>query len=304
MEDNTDEEHIDNPTNPQSGDPSDENIPAKDTETIAAIQETENMEVHHHAHRSHGKKTWKHYFWEFLMLFFAVFCGSLAEYQLEHKVENDRGQELAKFFYEELKNDSVSVAEKYYKRIEQENALQYLMDDFTNNNIADPEKKFAINFHKGFLLRRRTLFDARTSVLSQLKNSGSLRYFKNNDLQKLIGDISVTIQDLKDRQAFKTTFRENYITPFLIKHYDTRFELAIRKFGGSDLAENLLRYERSDTIIPFSLHKLETFDAGEATNILGLFSINSRGSRTIQFEKYIEQNTELLKLLRNEYHLE
>ena len=38
----------------------------------------EEMEVHHHTHASHGKKNWKNYFWEFLMLFLAVFCGFLA----------------------------------------------------------------------------------------------------------------------------------------------------------------------------------------------------------------------------------
>ena len=63
-------------------------------ETIIAEQQpagscgqTENMEVHHHthpdSHRDHGKKNWKTYFWEFLMLFLAVFCSFLAEYQLE-----------------------------------------------------------------------------------------------------------------------------------------------------------------------------------------------------------------------------
>ena len=41
------------------------------------------MEVHHHTHTP--RKKWTHYFWEFLMLFLAVFCGFLAEYQLEHK---------------------------------------------------------------------------------------------------------------------------------------------------------------------------------------------------------------------------
>ncbi|MEJ7674922.1 MAG: hypothetical protein WKF59_20040 [Chitinophagaceae bacterium] len=41
-------------------------------------------------HSTKEKKTWKSYFWEFLMLFLAVFCGFLAEYQLEHKIEKDR----------------------------------------------------------------------------------------------------------------------------------------------------------------------------------------------------------------------
>ena len=36
------------------------------------------MEVHQHTHTP--RKKWTHYFWEFLMLFLAVFCGFLAEY--------------------------------------------------------------------------------------------------------------------------------------------------------------------------------------------------------------------------------
>jgi len=42
------------------------------------------MEVHQHAHTP--RKKWTHYFWEFLMLFLAVFCGFLAEYKLEHTI--------------------------------------------------------------------------------------------------------------------------------------------------------------------------------------------------------------------------
>ena len=47
----------------------------------------ENMEVHHHAHHKE-KRTWKSYFWEFLMLFLAVFLGFLAENQREHFIEH------------------------------------------------------------------------------------------------------------------------------------------------------------------------------------------------------------------------
>ena len=46
------------------------------------------MEVHSHSHMP--RKKWTHYFWEFLMLFLAVFCGFLAENQREHFVEHQR----------------------------------------------------------------------------------------------------------------------------------------------------------------------------------------------------------------------
>ena len=72
MTDNTDELPLEHPTNNQSGNPPEQIIPPTDSETINSNQETENMEVHHHAHHG-GKKNWKAYFWEFLMLFLAEF---------------------------------------------------------------------------------------------------------------------------------------------------------------------------------------------------------------------------------------
>src|ERR1043165_720408 len=103
------------------------------------------MEVHAHSH-SHVKKNWKSYFWEFLMLFLAVFCGFLAEYQLEHKIERDRAKELAKSFFEELKSDSVVVAEKARNRLKAENALLYLAKYFKDSSLTNISKPFALNF--------------------------------------------------------------------------------------------------------------------------------------------------------------
>ena len=65
------------------------------------------MEVHHHAHTP--RKKWTHYFWEFLTLFLAVFCGFLAEYQLEHKIERDREVVYMKNMLEDLKKDTANI---------------------------------------------------------------------------------------------------------------------------------------------------------------------------------------------------
>ena len=58
------------------------------------------MELHAHTHTP--RKKWTHYFWEFLMLFLAVFCGFLAEYQLDHKIERDREKKFIQTFIEDL----------------------------------------------------------------------------------------------------------------------------------------------------------------------------------------------------------
>ncbi|MBL0069354.1 MAG: hypothetical protein IPP39_12935 [Chitinophagaceae bacterium] len=43
------------------------------------------------------------------MLFLAVFCGFLAEYQLEHKIEKDREKQFIKSLVEDLKEDEVVI---------------------------------------------------------------------------------------------------------------------------------------------------------------------------------------------------
>ena len=62
------------------------------------------MEVHAHSH-SHGKKDWKFYFWDFIILFLAVFCGFLAELLLEHKIEKNSRIDYIKGIVENLKYD-------------------------------------------------------------------------------------------------------------------------------------------------------------------------------------------------------
>jgi len=64
------------------------------------------MEVHHHSHTE--RKKWTHYFWEFLMLFLAVFCGFLAENLREHQIEKKREKEYILSMIEDLKEDTSS----------------------------------------------------------------------------------------------------------------------------------------------------------------------------------------------------
>ena len=62
------------------------------------------MEVHAHTHTA--RKKWPHYFWEFLMLFLAVFCGFLAENQREHMIENKRENKFMASLIYDLRQDT------------------------------------------------------------------------------------------------------------------------------------------------------------------------------------------------------
>ena len=131
------------------------------------------------------------------MLFLAVFCGFLAEYQLEHKIESDRAKELAVSFYNELKADSVAIQEVTNRRARKDKALSYLRNYFRDSSISNCSTTFALNFSYGYVMFSPSLFEHRDAILEQLKNSGSLRYFMNKDIQTLNGNIYVTISNLR-----------------------------------------------------------------------------------------------------------
>jgi len=229
----------------------------------------------------------------------------LAEYQLEHKIERDRAKELAKSFYEDLKGDSVNVVIKTQYRIKQEKALKYLMKYFKDSSIANISKTFELNFQYGINFRSPSLFEPRTVVLEQLKNSGSLRYFKNDELQKLIGDISEAIHNIHDRQDLEGSVRIEYINPLIIRHYDFDFNSQLGQDGKISIIKATDDYEKSNEMIPFQFKSMEKFDKQGTINALGFYCFNALNStRTLHFQKYIELNAKLLKLLRKEYHLE
>jgi len=265
---------------------------------------TEEMEVHHHSHSAHGKKNWKDYFWEFLMLFLAVFCGFLAEYQLEHKIEKDRAKELAKSFFQELKKDSATAVTKVQSRIKQEEALKYLIRYFKDSNLTDLPRQFGLNFEYGINFRTPSLFEPRTVILEQLKNSGSLRYFKNDELQTLIGDLTVAIKNIYDRQALESQNRVDYINPIIINYYDYDFDARLKE-GGKSVFEGIKKYETGNDTIPFRIKKAEKVDRESIVNILSFYGANVISSTRVTFiQKYMDLNAELLKELRKEYHLE
>ena len=65
------------------------------------------MEVHHHAHTP--RKKWRHYFWEFLMLFLAVTLGFFVKNQREHYIEHKRAKEYAEMMKDDLLKDTIQL---------------------------------------------------------------------------------------------------------------------------------------------------------------------------------------------------
>ncbi|HEU5167682.1 MAG TPA: hypothetical protein VFU29_19185 [Chitinophagaceae bacterium] len=141
------------------------------------------MEVHHHPPTE--RKKWTHYFWEFLMLFLAVFCGFLAEYALEHKIEKDREHQYIRSFVEDLERDTVTLN----TRIE-----------YCDLTIARADSAITVfngpglNTHAGeiyYFLRwmhRSDMFSVNDRTIIQLRNAGGMRLVSNKNVSDSIID--------------------------------------------------------------------------------------------------------------------
>lgn len=183
-------------------------------------QTTEAMDVHHH-HHSHGKKSWKGYVFEFFMLFLAVFCGFLAEWQLEHAIERQREQQFIQSLAEDLKRDTMEISTYI---LFTETTLKYcdsLQLCITRPDLFQHSNAF-YNYSRE--LARYARYYPTDRTMQQLKNAGNMRLIRKWDVSNRITDydsktrlLSELDQQLNDQ---KTKYRDNLIEFLDLSSYD------------------------------------------------------------------------------------
>ena len=267
--------------------------------------ETSTMEVHKHPHHVMHKKKWGEYVLEFLMLFLAVFLGFIAENQREHMVEHSREKEFAKQLYSELSDDSAVVAYKIRIRLEKEKDMDYLHSFFEDSSLTSLPREFYPAYTTVLYLANTYAFEPKDGILSQLRNSGSLRYFRSIALQKLLGDISVCINNVRYRNDQEYQFFASPVKPFILKYYDFNWTNQLRKQDENANMLDLINNYRQNTSTTIEGHILNTvdFNRGEASNMIAFYKQMLVSTRTLQLKSYIITNHKILQELRNNYRL-
>ena len=163
------------------------------------------MEVHHHAHTE--RKKWTHYFWEFLMLFLAVFCGFLAEYQLEHIIEHNREKQFITTMIEDLKSDTAQLSQNInYRKVRERMCDSLILLLPEHKNRGGDIYFYARN------LTRPQYFSPNDRTLQQLKNSGGLRLIRNISVSDSIMSYDQHLRYLlilsEDERSIRDGFRD------------------------------------------------------------------------------------------------
>ena len=188
------------------------------------------MEVHHHAHTS--RKKWTHYFWEFLMLFLAVFAGFLAEYQLEHKIERDRAEKFLQSMLLDvrtnIKNLDSLLLQDHIIIDNHDTLVNWLLQDSATIDRAAFARKMGAVWLRNFLIRKETY--------EQMKSSGSLRYVGNIEfLTKMMDYERITNFAQYRNQDFEKKYYTELFIPAIYKAYDLTCQLNLDTSNHSDI---------------------------------------------------------------------
>jgi len=252
------------------------------------------MEVHHHSHTP--RKKWTHYFWEFLMLFLAVFCGFLAENKREHIVEHKRTKLYARQFYEELILDTTKLSQGIWisdKRRQQCDSILSVMDNGLNN-----ETDWNNLYYEANMIDLYNVVTFHDASFDQIKNSGSLRYFTNDSLIHSIQDYVNAKDYIKYFQAGLTNYYDNRVSPFVEKNFDKA--LLYYNIGNF---RNRYKFDSLWNISPKPalFLSLEKNAKSEFKNML--ITIRDCYSLAGFYYDLYEKSARLIKLLKHEYHL-
>lgn len=249
------------------------------------------MEVHHHSHTE--RKKWTHYFWEFLMLFLAVFCGFLAENQREHIVEHSRELKYTASLYEDLKKDTADLAhdipfwEKLIKKI-----------DTIRQEIEKPRtmRNDFLLYSCAAFMRRYNNFEYHDRTIEQLKNGGNFRLIRKSVIADSIIDYDALIKsELRDQEVQSNNIYQtiNYLQD---KFFNSKYFFPLLR--GKPLPDSLF-----DPISPvFKVPAFNEPDLFQYGNHLEYY-YTMTSFRLFSNRAVLRKANNLIELLKKEYHL-
>ena len=222
------------------------------------------------------------------MLFLAVFCGFLAEYQLEHKIEKDREKQFIISLEKDLTDDTIilkSQSNLYKANVERLDSFLHLL---CVENIKGHEGELY------YLARRASRGDVlalHDRTIQQMKNSGAFRLIRKESVSKAIIEYynQLSFYDL----LLKVELSEA-----------EEYRKQVTYIFHPEIMDNLVN-EMNEIEKPDGNPALLTYDKITLLRLAGMVSYikNTRlGIAKREMEMY-DTAKSLIELLKKEYHL-
>ena len=246
------------------------------------------MEVHTHTHTA--RKKWTHYFWEFLMLFLAVFCGFLAENQREHMVEHQREKQYMKSLIEDLKEDATLLTAQLgsFKLLGTDlNSLIFLL------NSPDAKKYGADLYYYGRKAHRFSFFNITDRTIQQMKNSGGFRLVRNDVAANAILRYYALMNNVNELQ----TRTEQYAMEYRVFSMNIFNPLVFQKMVDTT-DQSIIKMQDNPALL--------TYDRATLLKLTSILHyLNSiRTGLQLKYNNVKSEAEKLIILLKKEYKLE
>jgi hypothetical protein len=241
------------------------------------------MEVHHHSHTS--RKKWTHYFWEFLMLFLAVFCGFMAENQREHYIEHQREKQYMRSMIDDLRSDSLMLEENIHLR---KKRLQMIDSLVTLLSLPNLGGKSDLGYYFARSISPPTNIFSKDGTVQQLKSSGNLRLVRDRKLANAImaydQEIRRVLFEMVDEVEMRAEYRQ-----LASKIFDTKIFHSMQ--------------QGDDIIMPLNTSGLFNNDPGLINELIGTIQYIKRVNiaQLRRSESLIRMAKDLLMQIRDEY---
>jgi hypothetical protein len=247
------------------------------------------METHaHHLHKAPGTKFW-HFFFEFLMLFLAVFCGFMAENFREHKIEKERERQYIQSLVADLKSDQQVLAE-HIAYVQKTEAMTDSMISLLNTPSHIPENTGKL-YYFARLAPRIVPLSTNDRTFEQLKNSGNFRLIRNLSTSNKIMAYYEGFPMIRMLESMHET-EKNEFKKIASKIFDPA--VFVKMEEGASI-------KRTDENPP-----LRTMD-NELLQELSIFSVYLNGTKKGMLKSDVQlknKGDELIDYLQKEYHFE
>lgn len=205
-----------------------------------------------------------------------------------------------------MKADSIDLDNAIEFRIQKENYLNYLYENYNGDSDNDSiQKIYQVAQLIGVTSTSRTLFEPRNAIIHQLENSGMLRYFKDENIQSDLHNIINSADKMKTRLEGENDIYQKFVLPITLKYRNMDM---VRKFSyeenlGNNFYSTVEAYVNSSMYYKFPKMIYSGNDLKELKRIFEYYRFLISSTRKGMFMSYKMTNAKLLKDLRTHYKL-
>ncbi|HLX91738.1 MAG TPA: hypothetical protein VKR32_08650 [Puia sp.] len=260
------------------------------------------METHaQELHKTPGHG-WKHYFFEFFMLFLAVSLGFFVENLRERYAEYEREQQYVRTMVEDLRSDTAQLKRLMSVRKDRVLRLDTLFELISSDRyIKEPKTLYGLFEWPHWDILR---FFPSDRTMQQLKNAGNLRLIRNQQVSDALIGYDVYVRNRKEYEPLQVDLA-NQMNEYVEKLIDP---VILFHLTGRDIAQQLSSdtvIRGQDKIVLPDEFRVTPMDAGTKKIILKYI-----GQVKILFSELRRDNirelgraVNTLNLIKREYHL-